>query len=239
MEILRDSIWQFIGVIFAILIPLLFYLLDKKRKEISYEILSNIPLLSVQKDIIDKLQVFYYNKPVDSVRVLNIKICNTGNVAIKSEDFDQSNPIELDFGQKSRLLDVEVLGTSPQNLRSRIKLSVDQRSIKLEPLLLNAKDYLKLKILISESSGFFKVYGRIIDVKDIKDVRLRDMNFSKAFDIIMPFYCLIALPIYIVYEINIDRDIASLKSMCWSLLILYILFSCVAFLARSNRKNTK
>ena len=57
--------------------------------------------------------------------------------------------------------------TTPRNIKKKVVLKPEKASLTIEPLLLNAKDRIKLKFLILEYQGPPAVDGRIAGIKDI------------------------------------------------------------------------
>lgn len=167
---MRDQIWNFIGVIVSILalvITIFIYLFQKRKKEISYEVISNNALLTTREKLAGKLKVLYDEHEVENVRFLIIKLCNTGNIGVPSEDYER--PIKFILSNNSRILSAEIILQKPTTLKC--ELSILENEIELKPVLLNAKDYLVLKIILSEGdSNKIKVDARIKDVQEIKNL---------------------------------------------------------------------
>lgn len=109
MDWLRDPIWQFIGVIVAILIPLAAFALQRNKKELTYEVISNTPILrSVGTHTTSKIQVTLNNRPVTKARILVVRVKNSGSASTRTSDFDQNNPIAFSFRPKAEILDAEI-----------------------------------------------------------------------------------------------------------------------------------
>jgi ABC-type amino acid transport system permease subunit len=172
---LRDPLWQFIAAIVGILlliITIYFYFLQRQYKELSFEIISNTPILSKAKEIADKIQLLYDGKPVNNVNLIIIKITNSGNIPIIRTDYER--PIAFYFDSKSKVLDAEVIKTVPDDLK--IKLNTSNDKIILEPVLLNEADSLTLKIILSEYNGAIRPDARILGIKAILDKTNKGKN---------------------------------------------------------------
>ena len=77
LEIIRDSLWQFITIviaIIAIIISIILYLIQRRRKSLSWEIISNTPLLSIDEEIKGDLQILFAGKPVQDIQLIILKI---------------------------------------------------------------------------------------------------------------------------------------------------------------------
>jgi hypothetical protein len=77
-ELMRDPLWTFVGVVFAILaviVTILIFFAERKIKRLSYEFTSNTQLLGVKDEIQGKVQVLYDGEEVTktSKKLLQIK----------------------------------------------------------------------------------------------------------------------------------------------------------------------
>jgi hypothetical protein len=166
-DILRDPFWNFLGVVVGILVGIItigLYFMQRQKKAISFEILSDNALLSVRNEIKSKLQVLYDGKAVKQVYLTLIRIFNSGNVPIQPSDYLQ--PIEMCFGNNAQILSAEVIESDPKNLD--MSLTVEGDKIILKSTLFNKDEYLKIKTLTTESCHQLTVTGRIVGVKQIK-----------------------------------------------------------------------
>src|SRR5438094_7729305 len=104
MNILRDPLWQFIGVIIAIAALLLTIFLFKKqvrRKEILWDIAENVSLSSFNISDHIKSTLVYKTLRLDDVTLIYLSIWNSGNVEILPDDFN--TPITIEFGNKTKV----------------------------------------------------------------------------------------------------------------------------------------
>lgn len=162
LEFLRDPVWQFIGAFFG-LVAIFFIWRQRRNKLLSYYILANSPLFSVKDEISGKLQVLFDEKPVENVYFIVVKIFNSGNIPIKSSDYEY--PVNFNFGEKTNLLSAEVIETKPSDMK--ISASIDDTRVLLTPTLMNEKDSVTVKILADQFSGHILVEGRIVGIKAI------------------------------------------------------------------------
>lgn len=166
MDIFRDPMWQFLGAFFAlvaILVSIFLYQKQRQRKELAYEIISKTPLLGAKEEIRGGLQVMFHGKPVQNPHLIMVRIINSGNLPITSNDYER--PISLGFGEEAQILTAETISTNPDNLRVSIK--AEGKKVVIAPMLLNQGDSITLKILIAEFAGQMIVDGRITGVKRI------------------------------------------------------------------------
>jgi len=167
-EVLSDPFWQFIIISFltviSIGIPLYLYIKQKNEKQISYEILSISSLFSTKPEYAGRLQVLFDGRNVTNVKLILLKIINSGSVPIPSSDYEM--PLKISFDNTGEILTAEVTETNPTTINQSIVLSSDE--VKINPALLNAGDYIILKIVSTHDIPKINVGGRIIGVKNIQ-----------------------------------------------------------------------
>lgn len=167
-EIFRDPLWQSVGAILtllAIFVSILLYRRQRKRKSLSYKIVSCAPLLSIGEEIKNGLQILYNNKPIQQAHLVLVEIFNSGNTPVTTKDYE--HPITLKFGEQAKILTTEIAETAPPNLPASIK--IEDEELVLLPTLLNEGDSVTLKALI-ENFDETNIDGRIIGVREIRQV---------------------------------------------------------------------
>ena len=182
LEIMRDPFWQFVTVaiiaIIAIIVTIILYLKQRQRKLLSWEIISNTPLLSIDEESKGDLQVLFAGKPVQYVQLIILKIINSGNVPIKSTDYER--PIYLKLGEKALILTAKVTEKNPSSLETPI--NNEGTRVVLEPTLMNEGDSFTIKMLVNQFDDQITVDGRIKGVKDIQKTTASKVQFSLNFD---------------------------------------------------------
>ena len=153
-----------LAVIAAITVPLIIYFLQKSKKRLAYEIVSNTQLVGVKSEVQNKIKIYYENKLVENVNLLLIRIINNGNQSISIGDF--AKRIDINLGNNLNILTCEILRQYPDNLDINVIKMVD--SIEIEPLLLNPKDNFTIKILLSDYKENFEVSARIEGISKIE-----------------------------------------------------------------------
>jgi hypothetical protein len=169
MELLRDPIWQFIGAILALIaiaISILVFKLQRKRKRLSYNIVIDTPLLSVREDIEGKLKITYQRKRVKNIRLVEINFSNTGNVPITTSDYER--PLKVCYGDAASILTAEISNVEPSNLCATI--TSDTNSYTISPVLLNPKDSISVRVLLSDYDRNFTIDTRIIGIFKVQPV---------------------------------------------------------------------
>lgn len=169
-DILRDQIWDFIGVIVAVItliITLVITYFQKHKKGITYDFISKTSLISTKEKLEGKLKIFYEGNEVEDVKLVEIRIANTGSIAIPSQDYER--PLKFTFPKESKLLSTEVIKCSPENLI--IEFDSNNNEIIFRPVLLNSKDSFVFKSIVSKmgKNEDLNVDCRIKDIKEIKN----------------------------------------------------------------------
>jgi hypothetical protein len=161
--------WKVILGSIAILVTLfgLFYFQWwRNRKRFSYEVLSNVSLVTTSAEVQDDVEILYKSKPVKNVRLLIIKLINDGFLPIKKDDFDNFVRITFPDGM---VISTEKVLFHPSNLDTSIRH--EDNWVEVDPALFNRKDYIQLKILVSSNLPLFNVTARIVGVSKIEKVR--------------------------------------------------------------------
>lgn len=169
LDLLRDPVWQFVGALLALITiasTIIMYLIQRQRKRLSYDVISTSQLLTIREELEGKLQVLYEGQPAHDIRLLVVKLMNSGNIAVSSSDYER--PVSFETGPSSKILSAVVTEVDPQNLDADV--TVGDGRVTLKPLLLNPADSVTMKILVSDCIKPITVDGRIIGVNKIGNV---------------------------------------------------------------------
>jgi hypothetical protein len=213
MVILRDSIWQFIGAVLtliAIIISVYVSRKQRERKHIHCEIISNSSVVSVSKPVKPDIQIFYKGKLASDLRLIIIKLQNTGTLPISSKDYEE--PIQVFLGEDADILDVELVEFAPKSLAPQFNNNVN--NLTLKPLLLNPKDMFILKVIARKASETVEVKARIIGVSDItKSVPSLPTSGMQAFPLVLILViAFIGLGFFLSDSLNLRRDLISMQN---------------------------
>jgi hypothetical protein len=162
---------------------------SRAPKAISYR-LTAPAVVSVQRGVEDQVSVLYAGEPVRDVRLLNLRIANTGNGDIKPEDFEV--PFSVALGKGARVLSGPTVGnTNPSELRPELSLKEDR--LVIAPLLLNGSrswrggegDWFEVTSLVSQLSQGDRLTARIAGVPKILDAASsQSKTASPALDLV-------------------------------------------------------
>lgn len=172
LDYFRDPAWQFVGAILAliaIVATVLVHLIQRQRKRLAYEVVSRNELLTVKEELENKLQILFDGQPARDICLIVVRISNIGNVAISSSDYERN--IVIGTGTTSKILSAAVTEIEPENLV--VDIVARESTVQINPTLLNPKDSISLKILVSDFSGRIVVDARILGVKKIEKAGAR------------------------------------------------------------------
>lgn len=160
-----DSFWQIIGVVISVLggiisflVTLLIYKQQQTRKVLTYDVISDTPIASIRKSLGSKVEVYFESKKVDELRLVIIKLWNSGNVTVRPDDYFE--PITVSF-ENGQVLDCDIVEEVPEEIKATIKY--DESQVTLNPTFLNPKDSITIKILLDGAIGKINVRGRIVN----------------------------------------------------------------------------
>jgi hypothetical protein len=169
VNILRDQIWQFLGSLVAVIalaVSIYAFVVQRRKKSVSYQVLTATDLLTVKDEISGKLKIFFDEVPIQSASLIIVKIINDGNLPIASTDFER--PLSFSCGEGADILSVEVTESSPNTLRP--ELIVESNKVHLAPMLLNSRDTITFKLLATQFQGEVEPDARIIGISTIKRI---------------------------------------------------------------------
>jgi hypothetical protein len=173
-DALSSPVWASISVISTIILAIItgIQLRLKEKKGVSYSIITDTPVIRVKEDVEKDIKISFKDKPVKNVRLVELKIWNSGNVPVKKEDYEEPLsflPAAIELGRK--LLYVAVIDKSPKDLPVKPIIYHDKEVIGLPKVLLNKGDSVKIKILLADYDEKIIVEGRILDVSRIEEVK--------------------------------------------------------------------
>jgi hypothetical protein len=154
------------GVVVAIGIPFFIYWLSTRRKALSYRIVSDTQLLTINEEVLGRIEVLFEGVKTANLGLVLLDVENTGNEPIKRDDFER--PFSGAFYQFAEIISAEVVRCNPPGLLGPEQgIRVSANRFTLTPCLLNPKDSIRMKFLVKEHNGEMRIDGRIVDVKQI------------------------------------------------------------------------
>lgn len=168
LGLMRDSIWQFVGAalaLIAIIVTVVIYLVQRRKKALAYEILTYTPLVTVSEEAKDQIEISFKGRPVADVHLLLMRVWNNGNVQILPGDFVE--PLGFCMADGVEILTVEVVKAEPEVLKP--ELCLQGATLGIRPLLLNGQDSITLKLLVAGGGEkeVARCEGRIAGVRAV------------------------------------------------------------------------
>ncbi|MGI8588195.1 MAG: hypothetical protein ACR2M0_10990 [Chloroflexia bacterium] len=169
LDFLKEAGWQF-GIAtsvtaLGVLVALFNFMLQRQRKQLTYYIVSNTPLLSLGDDLKGKIQISIGGQAVQEVQLVVIELANSGNQPIVPSDY--ASPVTVRFGPKAVILSAEVTETKPQNPQATV--SIQGSAVEFAPVLLNRGDIVTAKVLATQLGEALSVDGHVAGVSTIQE----------------------------------------------------------------------
>lgn len=230
IETLKNPSWQFIiTTILAVVVGaatiIIPWLLSRSKKELTYRILTNTSVVSVREEYQRRVEIRFLSRRVKNVHLIIFKLINSGHKAIRPDDYVE--PVTLRFSGESRILSATVVETNPPEIKfAEVSSDPDATAtfadvianagggeISIPPALLNSGDWIRVNILVSDYQGPVTVFGRIVDVRRLKEGKdysghLRLAIASGVFICGMIFGSLIPSPFRYVYIAAVSIGLA-------------------------------
>ncbi|CAN7503107.1 hypothetical protein LJR038_000659 [Acidovorax sp. LjRoot38] len=134
--------------------------LERTSKSLSGRVISQSPLQPDSTSTLPGLKVTVDGIPLEKPYLTVIEIRNSGTRHIQASDFEAD--IELRINSEARVVRAQVATIQPEDLD--LKISGEQKSIKIKPLLLNPGDSFSLSILSAGDKPVFTPRARIAGV---------------------------------------------------------------------------
>jgi len=164
-ELLNNpTFWQIVSLFAVLTIGAITIYQQFSKKSLAYIVLSEIPLLSINKAIKSKLEIYFDGTPIKDVYLVVLKIINNGRLPISSKDYEE--PLSFNFGQNANILEADIVDKSPPILKPKFSYRTPPNKISFEPFLLNKKDFITIKLIIDQYDRIISE-GRIVGVPDI------------------------------------------------------------------------
>ena len=159
--------------IIIIIAAFVIFFLQIRKKALTYTVLTNSDIFSVSDEGKSNIQILHRGKVVPKVRLVEIRIKNSGSLPIKPEDYIEPLSVRL---PKSKILSSEIRDVHSAGAYIETKLS-NQSEIVLSKTLLNPTDFFDVKILLADGDADFSVVGRIVGVSKIQNLTGREVNY--------------------------------------------------------------
>lgn len=169
LAILRDPLWQFVGValaLAAIAISYGQYRVGLAKRELAFGLLARRRLIAVADELTSRVTVQLDGQSVSNVYLLEFGLKNSGNQPIEATSFER--PVTIQFDEGTVVLSTQVVRRYPSDHPS-IAITTD-RNVFISPALLNAGDFLVFQILLSHPKPNFTVTARIVGISALAPI---------------------------------------------------------------------
>ena len=146
----------------AVIVPIAIHLKEKSKKELTYSIFDNVPLLNIKEAVKENFQVLYRGQPIPDAGFVSVIVRNSGDIPIEHADF--VTPLKLDFGKDSNIF-FAVTTTWPSELLTELNNSKEKSCVVFKPLLMNKGSLFSVSVMVANFRGSVKVEGLIKGVK--------------------------------------------------------------------------
>jgi len=157
-----------LGLLTSVLIPVVIYLKQRGKKEISYIVYDKVSLVNIKEEVKENFEVSYNGIPVRDATLLSIRVWNSGKAPIEEADF--VDPIKLDFGKDAKLIFVSV-ASNPDNILGQFKHLGGEGYFTFKPRLFNKGYEITVTVMVTGFSGYVKAEGLIKGVHLIRNVK--------------------------------------------------------------------
>jgi hypothetical protein len=239
IQLARDPIWQFVGIIIAIVaiwVTIWVFKRQKARKILGYNVETNVSLLSIHDEAKQKFEIRFGGRTVGNALLFIVKFFNAGNSPIERQDFD--SPLSISFGEGCHILSCDVTHKSPSDLNVEFSQAGGE-SVILKPMLLNENETFTLKMTaIDYDPQAFLVSARIVG-GDLQDLRERPGSLLKPFGIFIGVFAFLAWGVPYIGEAFQATAVAGVINrysiyldLAWSFVVAIV----VALLFYASRK---
>ncbi len=199
------------------------YRKQRSKRELSYQIVSDAPIASVNKDFEDRVKILLDGQQVAEARQIVIKLINTGNVAVRREDYDD----QVEFlVEDCEVIGGEVINTEPSDLINLIDKKSFRTILSANPqtgmfisravfqkFLLNPKESITFTFLLDGVYKKLDVRGRIVDGKIVKYKMKTSLRFFIQSIVVMLLCIILFIMSFLFSNILISTFIRLVASL--------------------------
>ena len=150
----------------------LFY---ERQASFAIDVLTNSPVFDLRTDV-SQLGVTYagvdLRKSSQTLRLVSVKITNTGDKDILKADFDEGEPISLVIGD-GKIVEISRYSASNDFLKRRGKIQrISERALQISPVLLEKNEFMLVDFLVLADIGHTPIVGATGKIAGIKQLSL-------------------------------------------------------------------
>jgi len=193
LRVLRDPVWQFVGTLMGVMGILATYhviSLQHDTKALQVMILARTSLVEVEQSVAEEITILYRDQTIADLSLFQVKVENSGTQTIREEDY--AKPIKFVFPSQAEIVESAILESNPRNIGMTVQK--EQNTATLSPTLLNEKDRVLVRFLVSNmpvrsDAQPFAVDARIAGVREVNVVNaLEDRETPKGTSAILGYW---------------------------------------------------
>jgi len=203
-----------VGAILGGIIALWIYQRQRSKKVISYQIISDAPVLSIDQALENRVKIELDGNPVKEVTLVVFKVSNTGSTAVDDKDYKE--PLTFTFSIR-KVISSEIVETEPEDLIDEPSRKIfiplptpGEDFVEFPKFLLNPKQSVTFSVLLDGAKDEISKKGRIIDGNIIKSNPNAELSPRLAIVI-----CLIAIVVIGALLSIVVNLIQFLSSIFW------------------------
>jgi hypothetical protein len=131
--------------------------IESKKKELSYEILSESSIVDSDDPALKDVTVSFKGMSLSKLTAVSMRIANTGNIPITAESFESD--LWIHFGEDAQIVSFDVSSQSRENLRPTGVF--DKGNLLINPFLLNPNDEFACTVFVAGDYEPLALEGRI------------------------------------------------------------------------------
>lgn len=186
LEVLQNHLWQLVAGIIS-LIPFLYKLTQRKKKDLGWEVVSHWPLFNDDTKKHGNLHLTQNGRPIEDVDFVAIRISNEGNVDVRQADYN--NAITIAVNKGAQILSAYISDKKPEGLP--VEISFDGFKAHLGALPMNAGDSLTVNMYVSGLNRCPRPITHIAGLKDIRELpRTHEKQLEQTIIIIISLFLL-------------------------------------------------
>lgn len=168
---MSDYVREHLLEIILILAVFILLLREIRKKSLTYTILTNSAVLPVPNP--GRIELLYEGQTIPNLRLVEIRIKNSGGVPIEPSDYLERLSVRL---PKGNILSSEVKAAG--SLEAHIETDPSNRAeIVLGKTFLNPKEFFDIKLLLAGEAADLSLTGRVKGIAEIKKLTGRESSY--------------------------------------------------------------
>jgi hypothetical protein len=178
--------WSLLGFVLAVIfgaVSLYTEFVRDRRPQLRFELISDASVLDVREQL-GNLEIIYDGRDIkkakQSLRVVVIRITNTGADDILIGSYDQRSPLGFRVSS-GNLLRTEILSTSNAYLGQTLRIDQTAPDTALfAPVIIESNEWFTVKSLMLHSDGSLPTFQPVGKIAGVRDIRLVDSTQAGA-----------------------------------------------------------